>query len=194
MQSSNWWQAGTYLTLALAMAATRFGHLGSAWAPPDASWAVFFAAGFYLTGQRRWVLAALLLEAVIVDFVAIRFYGVSDYCVTLAYWFIVPAYSVLWLGGAWLRNRYQHRPGDLARLVVSLLASFSVCFLLTQGSFYWLGGRLSDPTAAGWWLNFTSWYGRFLLVTGSYVGLVAVGHVVVTRYAPARMAPRVRAR
>lgn len=173
------------------MAATRFGHLGTTWTPPDASWAVFFLAGFYLA-DRRWVLPALLLEAIAVDFVAIRYYGVSDYCVTLAYWFIVPAYSLLWLGGHWLHRHYRHRPRDLVRLSASLVASVTVCFLVTQGSFYWLGSRLTDPTILGWWSNFTQWYGRFLAVTSAYVALAAIGHVAAVGRAPAQASVQAR--
>lgn len=182
---------GAILTLASAMAATRFGHLGATWVPPDASWAVFFVAGFYLTGER-WVLPALLLEAIVVDFVAIRYYGVSDYCVTVAYWFILPAYSVLWLGGAWLRRHYRHRPSDLVRLVASLIGGVTICFLITQGSFYWLGSRIPDPSLIGWWSNLTRWYGYFLCVTCAYVAAVAVGHVTVVQMAPPNRRARSR--
>jgi len=123
-----------FALLALSMAATRFGHVGSVWLPPDASWAVFFLGGFYLGREWRWALGALLIDAVAVDCLAVRNYGVSNYCVTLAYWFIVPAYSVLWLGGAWLRRHYQQVPLDLARLLASLMGSVTVCYLLTTGA------------------------------------------------------------
>ena len=175
-----------FLALAATMAATRFGHCGSAWAPPDASWAVFFVAGFYLASEWRWALPALLVGAVAVDFAAIRYYGFSDYCVTAAYWFIVPAYSLLWLGGAWLSRRYQRAPGDLRRLALTLALSVSACFLLTEGSFYWLGARIEHVSIAGWWSNFLSWYGYFMLVTCTYVGLVALGHIALTRRVTAR--------
>ena len=175
-----------FALLALTMAATRLGgHTGTAWAPPDASWAIFFLAGFYLAGEWRWALAALLFEAVAIDFAAIRHYGVSNYCLTSAYWFIVPAYAVLWLGGAWLRRRYQRVPRDLARLSISLALSVTVCFLLTQGSFYWLGGRVSLPSLAGWWSNFLGWYGYFMAVSAGYVGCAALGHLILTRQTPA---------
>ena len=175
-----------FLALAAAMAATRFGQCGSGWAPPDASWAVFFIAGFYLASQWRWALPTLLVEAVAIDFVAIHYYGVSDSCVTAAYWFIVPAYSLLWLGGAWLGRGYQRVPADLRRLAVSLTLSVSACFLLTQGSFYWLGNRIAHESIAGWWSNFLSWYGYFMLVTAGYVGLATLGHIAVTGRLPAR--------
>jgi hypothetical protein len=163
-----------FVLLALLMAATRFSHTGIGWLPPDASWAVFFVAGFYLAPEWRWALAALLLEAVAVDCSAIRYYGVSNYCFTLAYWFILPAYSMLWLGGVWLRRHCRQAPLDLAWLALSLAVSVTVCFLLTQGSFYWLGGRVAQPSFAGWWSNFTRWYGHFLLVTSAYVALGAL--------------------
>ena len=41
-----------FTVLALLIAATRFSHTGTAWLPPDASWAVFFLGGFYLA--REW--------------------------------------------------------------------------------------------------------------------------------------------
>ena len=182
LKLSKW---GALLALAAAMGATRFGHLGTLWTPPDASWAVFFLAGFYLR-EERWVLPVLLCEAIVIDFVAIRAYGVSSYCVTGAYWFIVPGYSMLWLGGAWLRRHLRQRPGDALRLAGSVLAAFTACYVLTQGSFYWLGSRIAQPSVSGWWANFASWYGPFLLVTGTYIGLVSVAHLAVTRWSPAR--------
>lgn len=182
LKLSKW---GALLALAAAMGATRCGHLGTLWTPPDASWAVFFLAGFYLR-EQRWVLPVLLCEAIVIDFVAIRAYGVSSYCVTGAYWFIVPGYSMLWLGGAWLRRHLRQRPGDALRLAGSVLAAFTACYVLTQGSFYWLGSRIAQPSVNGWWANFASWYGPFLLVTGTYIGLVAVAHLAVTRWSPAR--------
>ena len=191
MQSLRFSKWGALLALAVAMGATRFGHLGTLWTPPDASWAVFFLAGFYLRDEL-WVLPALLCEAIVIDFVAIRAYGVSSYCVTGAYWFIVPGYSMLWLGGAWLQRHLRQRPSDALRLAGSLLAGFTACFMLTQGSFYWLGSRIAQPSVAGWWSNFASWYGPFLWVTGTYVGLVAVAHLAVTRASAARAALRVR--
>lgn len=170
-----------FALLALSMAATRVNHAGTAWLPPDASWAVFFVAGFYLACQWRWALALLLIEAVGFDFLAIRHYGISNYCATLAYWFIVPAYSVLWLGGAWLRRHYQHAAPDLARLGASLLLSVTLCYLITNGSSYWLSGHIEDPDLFGWWSHFRLWYGRFLVIPCLYVGFAALLHVAFTQ-------------
>ena len=163
---------------AVAMAATRLNHAGTAWLPPDASWAVFFISGFYLGGQWRWALGLLLIEAVALDGLAIRYSGISNYCATLAYWFVVPAYSVLWLGGAWLRRHYRDAAlPDLARLCASLFLSVTLCYAITNASFYWLGGRIAHPDLDGSWSSFTRWYGHFLIVPCVYVGLATLVHV-----------------
>lgn len=170
-----------FALLALSMVATRFSHAGSAWLPPDASWAVFFVGGIYLGGEWRWALGMLLIEAVGIDLLTIRAYGISNYCATLAYWFIVPAYSVLWLGGAWLRRRHRQATlPDLARACASLLLSVTLCYVITNGSSYWLGGRIAHPDLVGWWSHFTRWYGHFLLVPCAYVGLAALVHSAFT--------------
>jgi hypothetical protein len=163
------------------MAATRFDHVGSAWSLPDASWAVFFVGGFYFARMGSGALAALLLEAVAVDYIAIRYYGVSNYCLTLAYWFIIPAYAVLWLGGTWMRRHCQQAPRDVVRLIASVVFAVSVCYLITQASFYWLGGRVAHPSVAGWWANFARWYGHFLTVSCTYVALAALAHIALTQ-------------
>src|SRR5450432_33899 len=91
--------------LAALMVATRLPMAGAALHLQDASWAVFFIAGFYLKDLWRWALPLLMAIAVAVDAMAIQYLWVSNYCVTVAYGFLVPAYASLWLGGAWFRRR-----------------------------------------------------------------------------------------
>ena len=170
-----------FVLLALSMAATRFSHAGAAWLPPDATWALFFIGGFYLGGRWRWALGMLLIEAVGIDLLAIRHYGISNYCATLAYWLIVPAYSVLWLGGVWLRRHYRQAAlPDLARLCASLVLSVTLCFVITNAGWYWLGGRVEHPDLVGWWSHFTRWYGHFLIVPCMYVAIATLIHVALT--------------
>src|SRR4051812_40251766 len=92
--------------LVLLMAATRSHHFPTiSNIAPDASWAVFFLAGFYL--RPAWLLALLLGEAALVDCIAIGWAGVSDFCVSPAYIALLPAYSVLWFAGRWVAGRYR---------------------------------------------------------------------------------------
>jgi hypothetical protein len=176
--------------LLVLIAATRFSHAGSAGVLPDATWAVFFLGGFYLARQWRWSLATLFAAAVGIDYLAIRHYGISNYCLTMAYWFIVPAYGILWLGGAWLRQHYQRVALDFARLLLSLVVSVTLCFAITHSAFYWLGGRIAHPTLGEWTSVFVQWYPLFLAVTSLYVGVATVLHIALThRPRPATLRP-----
>ena len=179
----------TLTVLAVLMAASR-GHAFDHFSPPDASWAVFFIAGFHLRGWGRWAFPLLMALAVAVDWWVIRGQGIdfwSHYCVSPGYWFLLPAYGAMWAGGALLR-RYQtaNHGRTLALLVGSLLASVTVCHLLSQGSFYWLSPVVSEPTLAGWWKNYTDWFLPYLTSTAIYVGLATIVHVGVLQVARLR--------
>ena len=97
-----------FAALATLMLATRFDHFGSAVALPDASLAVFFLGGIFLTLSARASLAAftaLILEAGLIDYYATSVQGISDWCMTPAYWFLIPTYGSLWLIGRWFAPR-----------------------------------------------------------------------------------------
>ncbi len=165
--------------LASLMAATRIPAMGAMLHLQDASWAVFFIAGFYLKGQWRWAFPLLMAEAVGIDYCVIQYTGISNYCVTVAYWFLVPAYATLWLGASWLRRHDNQDLRGLVSLFASLVIALSVCFLISNGSFYWLGGRVAERTWHGWIANFSAWYWPFLRVPAVYVGVAALIHVIV---------------
>ena len=183
-------RAGLLLTLALVMMGTRINHFS---ALPDASWALFFVGGFYLRGWDRWAFPALMVLAVAVDYVVIRASGLSfwdHYCVSAAYWFLLPSYLSLWLGGVWLRRNYAGlRMRSAAQLVAALLASASLCFLLSNGSFYWWSGIVAQPTFVGWTENLRDWYLPYLYTASLYTGFAAIVHVAIAQVAarlPAR--------
>ncbi|MBB5016509.1 hypothetical protein [Rehaibacterium terrae] len=170
---------GIFALLAILMAATRLHHFG---ALPDASWAVFFLAGFYLRGSLRWAFPTLMALAVVVDYLVITGQGLNfwtHYCVSPAYWFLLPAYLSLTLGGAWLNKRY-HGLGvrELGLLAGSAFVSISVCYLISNGSFYWLSEVVSEPSFAGWMKNLSDWYLPYLRTTGLYLGVAAAIHAV----------------
>jgi len=177
-----------FCALVALMVFTRCGHLGTPWAPPDASWAVLYLAGFYFSREWRWALPTLLFGAIAVDFVVIRDFGVSSYCVTVAYAFIPLAYALMWLGGVWMRRTYRHEGADLLRGALSVWVASSLCFLVTHTSFYWLGGRIPEPSFEGWWQSFAHWYSGFVSVPLMYVGIAAVLHAALARPARARVA------
>ena len=182
MTLSNPQRAGIFAILALVMTATRVNHFA---ALPDASWAVFFVAGFYLRGSVRWAFPLLIALAVLIDFFVITSQGISfwsHYCVSAAYWFLLPAYFVLGLGGSALRRLYAGLGlRTLGLLGVSLFIAVSACYLISNGSYYWLSdGWLSAGNVrsfAGWIENLGDWYLPYLRTSAIYVGIAAALHV-----------------
>lgn len=169
--------------LAFFMTATRFPGLASNLHLQDASWAIFFLAGFYLRDHWRWAFPALMATAVAIDLIAINYYDVSNYCLTVAYWFLVPSYVSLWIGGSWLRSHATFDVRGLLILAASAFVAASVCFLISNGSFYWLGGRAASVTLQGWIANFTAWYWPFVKGTLAYLAAAALVHAPVVKIA-----------
>lgn len=168
-----------FVLLAMVMAVTRFSPVAGAIHLQDASWAVFFLAGFYCANQWRWAFPVLMAEAVLIDDVAIQYLGVSNYCVTAAYGFLVPAYAALWAGGSWLHRHHSMDFRGFARLVASAGGAVSLCFFISNASFYWIGSRVAVPTWEGWLANFSDWYGPFLRAPLAYIAAGAMMHVIV---------------
>lgn len=175
-----------FLALALVMGVTRFHPSLLHHALWDASWGVFFLAGFWLRGQGRWAFPLLMAEAVLVDYFVISGMGINfwdHYCVSAAYWFLVPSYGALWLGGSWLAKRQSGL--DLRTLglaVAALLVAEGACYLISNGSFYWISASVPAPRSFGaWFANLGDWYLPFLAGTSLYVGLGAVMHVLAVQ-------------
>ncbi len=180
----------SFALLATLMAATRLHHFA---ALPDASWAVFFAGGFFLRTSWRWVFPALTVLAIAVDGYVISSYGqnfFSHYCMSVAYWFLIPTHAALWLGGAWLSQRDTQRWPALGALAAALLAAVSVAYLVSNGSFYWLADGWLSPdrerSLGGWMLNLSHWYMPYLKTTAMYVAGFALLHVLVRAMWPAK--------
>lgn len=168
--------------LALLMLSTRYAHFAQL---PDASWATFFAGGFYFAGRRGLaVFTALMLEAVAIDYVVIQHLGISNYCVTPAYAFLVPAHGALWLAGAWLRRGYRFRPRTLLHFAGAAIVATHLAYLISNGSFYWLGGRYAEPNLAEYLQRFARYYVNFVTVTPAYLALIALLYIVAATVLP----------
>ena len=169
--------------LALLMLITRTQPVEHFLELPDASWAVFFIAGFYLRDSLgRWAFPLLMLEAVAIDWIATQHLGVSDFCMTPAYWFLLPTHAVMWFGGFLLR---QHAPAQnvhaLLALVLLAFSASTLAYTISNGGFYWFGGRYPDPHAAEYLERFAMYYRWFVLVPCAYIAAAACVHVGVTR-------------
>lgn len=177
---------GIFVALAALMAATRI-HLSlfhhDVW---DASWGLFFLAGFWLRGSARWAFPLLMAEAVLIDYLVISGQGINfwdHYCVSAAYWALVPSYFALWMAGSWLsRQSLGLNLRSLAYTVGAVLAGWLACYVISNGSFYWLSNSVPQPRSVGaWFANMVDWYGFFLETTVLYVALGLVIHGLVVQ-------------
>lgn len=167
----------TAIALAGLMAATR----GQEFAPlgqhlPDASLAVFFLAGFYL--RAGWSFVALFALASAIDMMAIGWGGVSAYCLSPAYWLLIPAYATLWGAGRWYRRLHREDLSTLPRLGALLLGAGVLSEAFASGGFYLFSGHF-QPTAVGFGYSLVSYLPGTLMALFAYTALGVVAHVVL---------------
>src|SRR5512143_268737 len=175
-------QLGILAGLALLMAVTRGSHFGSTSYLPDATLAVFLLAGFLLPAFSRvamLVFGLLLLEAGGIDYYAINVAGVSDWCVTPAYWFLIPTYAVMWLGGSWFARQQQKGWRSLLQFAGASWLATSVAFLISNGSFYLLSGRYNDMGLGEYSASVAQYYPSYLAGSLMYLALAAVVYVLL---------------
>ncbi len=164
------------LTLALLMAATRSHHFATTLHLPDASWAVFFLAGFYL--RPLWAFPTLLALAAASDFTAIAWFGISDLCVSPAYGFLLPAYAALWFAGRWYAGRYRFALPALVPLAGSLIIGAAACELVSSGGFYFFSGRF-EPSLTEFGTRLVHYFPLSLAAMAFYVALAAIVHAAI---------------
>jgi hypothetical protein len=143
-------------------------HFGSGLHLPDASLAVFLLAGFFIASPLLF--AGLFLEAVALDYVAITQLGVDNYCVTPAYWFLLPTYAVLWFAGRYTARNHQDTLRGLGLFSAISLLAVNLAFVISNGSFYLLSGKFADMSMAAYASRMTQYYVPY--VTGAVIYLV----------------------
>jgi len=158
------------IALMLLMAATRFHHFGDTFSLPDASLAVFFLAGFWSGGIVLFV--TLLLEAGVIDYLAITQFGVSDFCISPAYVFLIPTYAAVWFGGRISATFSPHALNHLPAKIMLLVVSISLAFLISNGSFYLLSDKYPDTNWLEYSSRFMQYYPPYLQYSVFYVSLI----------------------
>lgn len=159
------------LALAALLAMTRGQHFASV-NLPSASWAVFFLAGVFV--RPKWMFPALFLEASLLDFAAIQWAGVSDWCMSPAYWMLVPAYGSLWLGGRLYARWHRDQFSSLATLALCVMVGAFVCYLFSGGGFLYFSGRYPEPSLMLLVDRIATYYPHYLSSLALYVGVAAL--------------------
>ena len=169
------WLIGFVLVLLLVV--TRGQHFATLTHLPSASWSVFFIAGVYLRSWR--ILPFLLVLAAGLDYSAIKFGGVSDFCVSSVYVLLLPAYACLWFAGRWYARQYHFKWRTLLPLVTAIFVGASLCELFSSGGFYFFSGRFVDPTVVQFGERLVKYFPPNLQSMAFYGGIAAIVHLLV---------------
>lgn len=167
------------LGLIALMAATRVHHFASPLHLPDASLAVFLLAGFFIASPVLF--GALLIEAGLIDYLAITQFGVSDYCVTPAYGFLIPTYAVLWFAGRYYARIHQHSLRSAGIFAGLSFAATSVAFVISNGAFYLFSGRFAEMGMAEYASRMTQYYLPYMSGAALYLVPAAVLYALFTQ-------------
>lgn len=174
-----------FAALVTLMAVTRFNHFGSVVSLPDASIAVFFLGGIYLTLFTRasvLAFATLIIEAGLIDYYATSVQGISDWCMTPAYWFLIPTYGTLWLTGELFAPEFAvkgHIPQGKSLIMLALLvwASCSFAFLFSNAAFYSFSGHFVGMNATEYAAQVAQYYVPYVAVALLYIACAVALHI-----------------
>lgn len=181
-------QTGIIALLVLLMVVTRYNHFGSSMSLPDATLAIFLLAGATLARNRLSlpVFVLLILEAGGIDYYATRMAGVSDWCITPAYWFLIPTYAIMWFAGYWLAAHLKNSwRGVILFGGVSWLAT-TIAFLLSNTSFFLLSGYFGEMNIAEYAARVSQYYPPYLIGSLMYLALASVIYISLTSLSKSR--------
>ncbi len=163
------------LVLALFMVITRGHHFASLQNVPSASWAVFFLAGVYL--RSAWSMPGFFTFAWALDYGAYIWAGASGFCLTPAYFFLLPAYASLWLAGCWYKNQHTFSLRTFIPLSLSLAVSTVICRIFSSGGFYLFSGRFEEKTFIEFSERFMKHLPLFFESLLFYAGIAIAVHI-----------------
>lgn len=144
--------------LVVAMAATRMSHFGTAALLPDASLAVFLLAG--VMGLSVGCLGMLMAAAFGIDVLSAQTATEAGWCMTPAYFGLIPTYALLWGAGRWLARRHADFPAAMSAGVA--LGAIGAAFVVSNAFWYGLSGTLGDMGVAAYALAVAKYFPPYL--------------------------------
>ena len=120
----------------MTLLVTRLKFAGSpAHLLPDATLAIYFLGGLYL--RNYLVTPIFLLTTGAADYFSIQ-NGVSNWCITPAYLFLIPTYLIMWAGGKGFSNLTNE---SLRTTLPTLIICSTMAFFVSSGGYYMFSGR-----------------------------------------------------
>lgn len=144
----------------------------------DASNAIFFVGGLML--MPALALPLLIALSALLDFVSIKFFGTSAFCVSAAYGFLWVAYALLWFGGRALASSLRPS-GQALKVLLGFALLQVVAHELTSTSFYFLSGRFFEPSWTGSLARSARYLPGYLLSGFWYVAVFVGLHLGLQR-------------
>lgn len=164
----------------LLMVMTRIHHFGAITSLPDASLAVFFFAGLYL--RNRLVFPLLMVEAAVIDYFVINVGGVSDWCVSPAYLFLIPTYAVMWEAGRFSADKLTYSVQKLGQLFLTIVLATTVAFIISNWSFYAFSGKFETMSFVSYVSETAKYFSSYLSTTLAYSLILTLLHLAVVQY------------
>ena len=146
---------------------TRSSHFGTNFLLPDATIAALFLIGIWMQ-KIRW-LAIAITVAFAVDFYALGFAGVSDYCMSLGYWGLIPTYAMVWGVGRYIAK--QEKPFALQVFVPAAFIVVSLAFVLSNAFWYSFSEKVNTLTVAEFSARVAPYYTPYLGYSAFYLGV-----------------------
>lgn len=131
------------LGLAAAIALTRTSHFGTSEILPDASLAAFLLGGLLL--QRSCGFGVMLAVAFGADVLSAQTATEAGWCLTPAYFGLIPTYGALWLAGRWLGRRFEQSSStlDFVHAAGVSLAAIALAFVISNATWYAFSGTVA---------------------------------------------------
>lgn len=169
-----------FATLVGLMAVTRSHHFDALTHMPDASLAAFLLAGIYLP---MLAFPILLLVAGVSDYTAFNFAGVSDWCYSPAYWFLIPTYAVMFYAGRFYAARHTQSLRSLAIFFATAFVATSAAFFISSGSFYLLSGRFAEMSSMQYTRAVAQYFLPYQISAFMYLSAAVVVQIAVSSFA-----------
>lgn len=161
------WQGAALIGLILL---TRMNHFGDHVYLPDATLAALFLGGLLVT-RNSW-LALAIAAAFGMDFYAMGFKGVSDYCMSLGYWGLIPTYAAVWGAGRYLSQREQ--PFGAVPYALAGWAASSVAFVLSNAFWYSFSDKVNTLSIVEFTQRVAKYYTPYVGYAMMYLGIAWV--------------------